>query len=146
PDAAEALDRFHSKWQADPLVVDKWLMLQASAPTEDVLAQVKALTEHQSFDWKNPNKFRSLIGVFAMANPLAFHAKDGSGYAFVTNWLLKLDALNPQTTARLAGVYETCGRYTADRQDLMRAQMQRMADTAELSKNTREIVERMLAS
>ena len=146
PDAAEALDRFHSKWQADPLVVDKWLMLQASAPTEDVLAQVTALTEHPSFDWKNPNKFRSLIGVFAMANPLAFHAKDGSGYAFVTDWLLKLDALNPQTTARLAGVYETCGRYTADRQDLMRTQMQRMADTAELSKNTREIVERMLAS
>ncbi|MEM9061859.1 MAG: aminopeptidase N [Pseudomonadota bacterium] len=146
PGANSALDQFHAKWENDLLVVDKWLMLQASAPVDGVLGKVDALTEHPSFDWKNPNKFRSLIGVFAMANPVAFHAPDGSGYAFVTDWLLKLDALNPQTTARLAGIYETCGRYTADRQTLMRAQMQRMADTKDLSKNTREIVERMLAS
>ena len=127
-------------------MIDKWLALQASAPTGTVLDEVRALTEHPSFDWKNPNKFRSLIGVFAMANPVAFHAPDGSGYAFVTDWLLKLDALNPQTTARLAGVFETWKRYTADRQSLMQAQMQRMADTGDLSKNTREIVERMLAT
>jgi aminopeptidase N len=121
-------------------------MLQASAPISGALAQVTALTEHPSFDWKNPNKFRSLIGVFAMANPVAFHAADGSGYAFVTDWLLKLDGHNPQTTARLAGVFETWKRYTEDRQTLMQAQMARMADHADLSKNTREIVERMMAN
>ncbi|MEL7152988.1 MAG: aminopeptidase N, partial [Pseudomonadota bacterium] len=144
--AETALETFHSRWQSDPLVIDKWLMLQASAPTSGALAQVSALTGHASFDWKNPNKFRSLIGVFAMANPVAFHAADGSGYAFVTDWLLKLDGHNPQTTARLAGVFETWKRYTEDRQTLMQAQMARMADHADLSKNTREIVERMMAS
>ena len=146
PGAAAALDQFHETWKSDSLVLDKWLALQASALTDSVLKQVNALTEHPSFDWKNPNKFRSLIGVFAMGNPVAFHAPDGSGYAFVTDWLLKLDALNPQTTARLAGVFETWKRYTADRQSLMQSQMQRMADTGDLSKNTREIVERMLAT
>ena len=146
PGAAAALETFHTRWSSDPLVLDKWLMLQASAPTEDVLDQVKALTEHPSFDWQNPNKFRSLIGVFAMANSVAFHAPDGSGYAFVTDWLLKLDGHNPQTTARLTGVFETWNRYTEDRQALMQAQMQRMADSADLSKNTREIVERMLGN
>ena len=146
PGAAAALNQFHETWKSDSLVLDKWLALQASAPTDSVLKQVEALTEHPSFDWKNPNKFRSLVGVFAMANPVAFHAPDGSGYIFVTDWLLKLDALNPQTTARLAGVYETWKRYSPDRQALMQSQMQRMADTGDLSKNTREIVERMLAT
>ena len=144
--AETALGRFHDLWENDPLVVDKWLSLQAMAPGAENLARVEALTEHPSFDWKNPNKFRSLIGVFAMANPTAFHAADGTGYRFVVDWLLKLDAVNPQTTARLAGVFETWRRYTADRQDLMRAEMERMTALPDLSKNTREIVERILAA
>ena len=144
PEAKAALARFYDLWKSDPLVVDKWLSLQAMAPGGDTLARVEELTGHESFDWKNPNKFRSLIGVFAMANPTGFHAVDGSGYRFVTDWLIKLDAVNPQTTARLAGVFETWGRYTEDRQALMKAEMARMAALPELSKNTREIIERML--
>ncbi len=140
--AEERLQAFHDKWQADPLVLDKWLSLQASAP--GALDRMDALTEHASFDWKNPNKFRSLIGVFAMMNPTGFHRADGAGYRFVTNWLIKLDALNPQTTARLAGVFETWRRYTPKLQGLMKAELERMAALPDLSKNTREIVERML--
>ena len=146
PGTDAALQAFHDRWARDALVLDKWLMLQSTAPGKATLARVQALTDHASFDWKNPNKFRSLIGAFAMMNATGFHAPDGSGYAFLTDWLLKLDALNPQTTARLAGVFETWPRYTADRQDLMKAQMQRIADQPDLSKNTREIVERMLGT
>ncbi|MEM0987778.1 MAG: aminopeptidase N [Pseudomonadota bacterium] len=143
PGAADALTAFHDRWRQDPLVIDKWLSLQASAPGDTALERVRALTDHPSFDWTNPNKFRSLVGVFAMANPTAFHAADGSGYAFFTDWLIKLDGHNPQTTARLAGAFESWRRYTQDRQDLIGAQLGRIAAVETLSKNTREIVERI---
>ena len=119
-------------------------MLQATAPGAATLDRVRELTDHPSFDWKNPNRFRSLIGAFGMANPTGFHRADGAGYRFFTDWLIRLDKLNPQTTARLAGVFETWRRYVPDLQDRMKSEMERMAALPDLSKNTREIVERML--
>jgi aminopeptidase N len=144
PQAGVLLADFHARWQHDPLVVDKWLALQASAPLPGTLARVEALTRHRSFDWKNPNKFRSLIGVLAGANPVVFHSPDGAGYRFVADWLIRLDGHNPQTTARVTGVFETFRRYDEVRQALMRAELERMAAVETLSKNTREIVERTL--
>jgi aminopeptidase N len=145
PVADALLADFHSRWQHDPLVIDKWLALQASAPLPGTLARVEVLTGHPSFDWKNPNKFRSLIGVLAAANPVVFHRPDGSGYRFLADWLIRLDAVNPQTTARVAGAFETFRRYDPARQALMRGELERMAAVGSLSKNTREMVERMLA-
>jgi aminopeptidase N len=145
PVAYPLLADFHARWRQDPLVIDKWLAMQASAPLPGTLERVEALTAHASFDWKNPNKFRSLIGVLAAANPVAFHRRDGAGYRFLADWLIKLDAINPQTTARVIGVFETYRRYDTARQALMRTQLERIAAVDNLSKNTREMVERMLA-
>ena len=77
-------------------------------------------------------------------NPAAFHSADGKGYAFVADWLIKLDPINPQTTARMCGLFETWRRYDADRQDLIKAQLKRIADTPNLSKDSAEIVGRIL--
>jgi aminopeptidase N len=145
PLADALLENFHSRWKHDPLVVDKWLALQASAPLPGTLARIETLTGHASFDWKNPNKFRSLIGVLAAGNPVVFHQADGAGYRFLADWLIRLDAVNPQTTARVAGAFETFRRYDPARQALMRAELERMAAVGSLSKNSREMVERMLA-
>jgi aminopeptidase N len=144
PAADSLLEAFHARWQHEPLVLDKWLTLQASAPLPGTLARVEALTGHASFDWQNPNKFRALIGVLAGANPVVFHRPDGAGYRFLADWLIRLDALNPQTTARVAGAFETMRRYDTARQALMRAELERIAGVESLSKNTREIVERIL--
>jgi aminopeptidase N len=144
PGAGPRLSAFLERFHEDPLVVDKWVSVQATAPLADAVERVERLTRHEVFEWKNPNRFRSLVGAFAMANPVGFHRTDGAGYRFVTDWLLRLDAANPQTAARLAGCFESWRRYTADRRRLMRAEMERMAASRDLSKNTREIVERML--
>jgi aminopeptidase N len=144
PTAAERLEAFRARWQSDPLVIDKWLTLQATAPQPDTLARVRVLAEAPEFEWKNPNKFRALIGAFAAGNPSRFHAADGAGYGFVSDWLIRLDAVNPQTAARVASLFETWRRYDAGRQALMRLQMERMTALPDLSRNTREIVERLL--
>jgi len=144
PGAPERLEAFYERWKGDPIVIDKWLSVQATAPLPDALARIAALTEHDAFVWKNPNRFRSLIGAFAMANPVRFHDPSGAGYRFVADWLLRLDPVNPQTTARLAGAFESWRRYDAHRQGLIRAELDRIAGADGLSRNTREIVERML--
>ena len=107
----------------------------------DALATAKKLTEHADFNWQNPNRFRSLIGAFAMTHS-AFHAP--GGYDFVADWLIKLDDKNPQTTARMCGVFETWKRYGKERQNDMRAAMKRIQNKPKLSKDTSEIIGKIL--
>ncbi|MFT4828771.1 MAG: aminopeptidase N, partial [Halioglobus sp.] len=97
-----------------------------------------------AFPWKNPNRFRSLIGAFAAANPVRFHAADGSGYRFYADWILKMDAVNPQTAARCAGAFETWRRYDNARQILVQEQLDRILAAPTLSRDLGEIAGRIL--
>jgi len=138
------LDSFYSQWQADRLVIDKWFALQVScAPHSLAVEATAALTQHPDFDWKNPNRLRSVIGMLS-TNAAGFHDPSGAGYELLADWLIKLDPVNPQTTARLSGAFETWRRYDADRQDMMRAQLQRIQSAPNLSRDTSEMVSRIL--
>jgi aminopeptidase N len=140
-----ALAEFRSAWRDDRLVLDKWFAVQAAhTPPDSAVAAVEALTLHADFDWRNPNRFRSLIGTFASANPAGFHAADGSGYRLVIDWLIRLDPVNPQTTARLTSAFATWRIFDAGRQALVRAELERLAARPGLSRDTGEMVERLL--
>ncbi|MEL6204549.1 MAG: aminopeptidase N [Pseudomonadota bacterium] len=140
----EALAAFEARWQGDRLVMDKWFALQTSRARPDAAAPTaERLTGHPLFDWKNPNRFRSVFGGLGM-NAAGFHHASGAGYALLADWLIKLDKLNPQTTARMTTMFETWRRYDADRQDLMRAALSRIAATEGLSRDTTEMVTRIL--
>jgi aminopeptidase N len=142
---ANATPAFYNQWKADRLVIDKWFTVQVSAATPDTAVDVaETLTKHPDFDWKNPNRYRSLIAGFAMMNPAGFHRKDGRGYRFFADWLINLDPINPQTTARMCGGFETWRRYDATRQGLMRKQLARIAALPNLSKDTSEITGKIL--
>ncbi len=139
------LAAFHEKWRGNDLVIDKWFALQASlAPPERAVETVHRLAAHPDFDWKNPNRFRSLIAGFAMMNPAGFHDASGAGYEFLADWLIRLDPVNPQTTARMSTAFESWRRYDDDRQALMKAQLERIGESANLSRDTSEMVERIL--
>ena len=79
-------------------------------------------------------------------NAVIFHAKDGSGYAFATEWILKLDAINPQIAARLVACFNQWQRYDVEHQLLMQKQMQRIAEHEGLSDNVREIINKALGN
>ncbi|NNU80032.1 aminopeptidase N [Halovulum dunhuangense] len=141
---AQALARFHERWASEGLVLDKWYAVQASlTPPENAPELVAELAGRADFEWKNPNRFRSLIGAFA-ANMAGFHRADGAGYRLFADWLIRLDPVNPQTTARVAGAFETWRQFDAGRQALILTQLQRISDTKGLSKDTTEIVGRIL--
>ena len=140
-----ALADFAAEFGTNRLVMDKWFMVQPLriAP-EKAVARAHDLAGRIDFDWKNPNRFRALIGGLT-ANHAGFHAADGSGYDFLAEWLMRLDPVNPQTTARMCSAFETIGRYDAGRQALARAALERIAALPALSRNTAEMVTRILA-
>ena len=118
-----AFTHFHDRFRGDPLVLDKWMGLQAGSPLPETVSTVRALMKHSAFDIDNPNRTRALIGAFA-ANHLRFHSADGSGYRLVGEVIRTLDPMNPQVAARLAGAFESWRRYDAGRQALMRAELE----------------------
>ncbi|MDH2998837.1 aminopeptidase N [Pasteurellaceae bacterium LFhippo2] len=135
---------FEEKWHHDGLVMDKWFALQATRPDENVLEIVQGLLEHRSFNFKNPNRVRSLIGSFAAQNPKAFHANDGAGYRFLVDMLTKLNETNPQVAARLIEPLIKLSRYDAQRQTLMRRGLERLKGLDNLARDLFEKIEKAL--
>lgn len=144
PAASAALAGFEAKWKADALVMDKWFMMQAIKPGSDTVNTVRKLMAHPAFSIQNPNKVRSLIGVFSMLNPTGFHAADGSGYAFHADRVIELDGLNPQIAARMASAFNRWKRYDEGRKAQMKTQLQRIAKVENLSRDVAEIVNNAL--
>jgi len=139
-----ALARFEAQWKDDRLVMDKWFGLQViEAKPDDAADTAKALTNHADFNWKNPNRFRATLGSLA-AHHAGFHAKDGSGYTLLADWLIKLDPVNPQTTARMCQAFQTWRRYDAIRQSMISKELERIAATPDLSRDTTEMITRII--
>ncbi len=135
---------FYGQWRHDRLVMDKWFSLQVAHAAPHLAARTAAeLAGHPDFDWKNPNRFRSVFGALAM-NAAGFHDPSGASYRLMADWLIRLDPVNPQTTARMCTAFETWHRYDADRQDLIRGELERIAGTPGLSRDTTEMVGRIL--
>jgi aminopeptidase N len=143
PERQEALDRFYDRWQQEALVLDKWLLVQATSRRADTLAEVVRLVAHPAFDLRNPNKVYSLLRGFG-ANHLHFHAADGSGYRFLAEQTLRLDAINPQVAARLARCFDRWKKFDEGRQAHARAALESMRRQAGLSRDVAEIVGRAL--
>jgi aminopeptidase N len=140
------LATFAMRWGRDANVMDKWFSLQiALAEPGEAAALTASLTERPEFDWKNPNRFRAVIGAMS-ANHAGFHHRSGEGYRLVADWLIRLDPLNPQTAARMSTAFETWPRYDAARRKRAQAELERILAVPGLSGDLREMAERMIAA
>ena len=148
--AKECLDDFYQRFADDPLVVDKWFALQSSRPpvdgAEPTLTDVYRLREHEAFKMNNPNRVRSVIHAFCMANPASFHQADGSGYAFWAEAVLALDPINPQVAARLARALDRWRLFSQPYQGKMHAYLEEVAACKTLSADVREVVSKALGN
>jgi aminopeptidase N len=140
-----ALARFAEDFRADPLVLDKWFALQASIPEPATLDRIRGLMRHPHFSMSNPNRLRSLIGSFAMANPSQFHRPDGQGYRLLADIVIELDGTNPQVAARLLGAFKTWRALEPGRRGLAEGELKRIAARPKLSPDVFDIVTRALA-
>ncbi|MCY4006463.1 MAG: aminopeptidase N [Rhodobacteraceae bacterium] len=139
------LHDFFELWSHDRLVLDKWFAVQIleSRPV-DAPALTRSLTTHPNFEWQNPNRFRAVIGTFAFRNTAGFHKSNGEGYALLADWLIKLDAANPQVAARHCTAFESWKQYDSSRQMLMHREMERIRSQAGLSADSLEMLDRLL--
>ncbi len=137
PEREAALDAFCKRFERDPLVIDKWFALQASAQRRQTADEVERLARHPAFTITNPNRLRALAGSFAM-NQWAFHHESGRGYRFLADMILAADSLNPQSAAPLVAPLGRWRRFDDRRAAKMRAELERIVGTAGLSKDVYE--------
>ncbi|KJU78167.1 aminopeptidase N [Ectopseudomonas oleovorans] len=141
----KALAMFADFFKDNPLVMDQWFSVQAGCPLPGGLERVHALMQHEAFTLKNPNKVRALIGAFANQNLINFHRADGAGYRFLADQVITLNALNPQIASRLLAPLTRWRKYGSARQALMKAELERILASGELSSDVYEVVSKSLA-
>ncbi len=140
----KALDTFYEQWQHEPLVINKWLGLHASTTLPHCLEQVRELMQHQAFHLSNPNNVYALIRGYA-GNPVGFHSPvDGQGYAFIADQVLALDSINSLVAGRIVRGLMNWRQLTDARGQLMRSQLERVANTSGLSSDVYEVAHKSL--
>jgi aminopeptidase N len=144
PERETAFARFHSQYAGDHLVIDKWFALQATIPEAATTQRVSALMEHEDFSMANPNRVRSLLGVFANMNLTRFHALDGSGYDLITRVVLELDPKNPQLAARLLSALRSWRTLEPRRRELVETRLKYILSQDNLSADVKDIATRAL--
>ncbi|HEX7761662.1 MAG TPA: aminopeptidase N [Caulobacteraceae bacterium] len=144
-DIDDALAQFYERWKDEPLVMDKWFQVQARDPSEGALGRVLGLTAHPAFDAKTPNRLRALVQNFASFNPARFHDPSGAGYRFLADQILIVDTFNPNVAARLVEPLGGWARYAPHLGALMRAELERITQAPNLSKNVFELASKALA-
>jgi aminopeptidase N len=147
PLAQNALQRFHALFKDEALVIDKWFALQAGSIDRNgqVLPLVKRLMSHADFNIKNPNRARSLVSTFCQGNPAGFHRLDAAGYVFWSELVIELDSFNPQVAARLARALDRWKKLATPYRAAAQEAIKRVAASANLSNDLREVVNRALA-
>ena len=143
--AQQSLDAFYLQWQSDSLVVNQWLSVQSGSADLGTLSRIQQLLEHEAFDWRNPNKIRSVIGAFANQALCHFHAVDGSGYQLLADAIIRLNATNPQIASRLLTPLTKWRRLIPELSEQMKAQLERVAAQPDLSRDVYEVVSKSLA-
>jgi len=144
-DAPQMLADFRQRFAADPLVLDKWLSVTASAPDDAVLDRIRQTLADPDFPRNNPNRLRALVGTFAMSNPVQFGRADGAGFRFVTEFVADVDERNPQVAARVLTAFRVWRNYEPRRQKAAEEALNALQGASDLSRNTQDILSRTLA-
>jgi aminopeptidase N len=142
--ATTVLDDFEYRFKDQPLVIDKWLAIQASCPRPETVESVNQLLGHPLFAIHNPNKVRALIGTMAVHNCAAFHRADGQGHALLGQVIDQVDGFNPQLAARLAASLGRWRRFASPQADSMRAVLETLAGRSGLSRDLAEVTQAAL--
>lgn len=142
--AERFIAQFAERWQDESLVMDKWLAVQASAPVVGTLDTVKALTEHPAFNFANPNRVYALVATFSH-NLAQLHQADGTGYQWLGAVISNLNDSNPQVASRLLSAMLQWKRLDPQRQQYLKAELQRLRQLPNLATDLYEKIENSLA-
>ena len=148
PFKAEALVQLARLWAGEPLLMNKWFQLQATAIAQagerPVAERVRVLLQHPGFSIANPNNVFALLRSFCVSNEAEFHRRDADSYQLWVEAVLALDRINPTVAARIARALDRWRRFAPDHQQAMREALEYVAAAEHLSRDVREIVTKSL--
>ncbi|OAM51568.1 aminopeptidase N [Methylovorus sp. MM2] len=144
PERDEVFTDFYHRFKNYQLVIDKWFSLQAIANRDEIFNDFARLRNHAEFNIKNPNRVRSLYSAFAINNPVKFHDPSGQGYAILRDAIIELNAINPQIASRQVTPFREWRRYTPQLQTKMKAALETIMGSANLSSDVFEVVSKCL--
>ncbi|ASP31986.1 aminopeptidase N [Labrenzia sp. VG12] len=144
PRTNAALEDYLARFEGNSLAMDKWFMTQATAPISNAVARVRQLMTHPLYDAGNPNRVRSLLQSFATGNPTQFAKPDGTGFELVAESVLDIDRRNPQVASRLLTSFRSWRALDPQRSALAESALLRVSACEELSRDSRDIVDRTL--
>ena len=144
PERDKALDEFYETWKHDPIMVTKWLALQAMSSRDDTLERVVGLLGHPAFKIDVPNLVYALPGAFGWNNQLQFHDVDGAAYKMIADQVLKLDTINPEIASDLCTSFSNWRKLGPKGQELAERELRRIEGQGKLSPNLFEIVTKIL--
>ncbi|MEM7194860.1 MAG: aminopeptidase N [Pseudomonadota bacterium] len=145
PQQADIISEMYENWSHEPLVVDKWLRIQAMEADQNPTQTIRDLSEHEAFNYRNPNKVYSLLLAFSHGNPGGFHSRDGSGQDLIREWVEKIDPVNPQVAARLVSAFNSWRQYQKDTSNFMRQELETLSQISDLSSDVSEIISKALS-
>jgi aminopeptidase N len=137
PERRTALDAFYARYKDNPLVIDKWFSTQALSMRKDTVEEVRVLEQHSDFTLHNPNRVRALAGAFSV-NQQQVNEESGAGYKFLSDIVIALDPINPQTAAKMLPPLGRWRRFDEGRATLMKAELSRILAVPGLSKDVFE--------
>ncbi len=142
--ALNHLNDFYNKWKNNDLVIEKWFEMMSTLNIDSQgLNLIKSLLNHVDFDYKNPNKLRSVLSTFQRENVLLFHANDSSGYKFVSEQVAIIDKNNPQAAARLILPLTRFKNYSSERKNKIKNVLKNI-NKPYISSDLSEIIEKAL--
>ncbi len=143
------LEAAEAEWRKEPLLINKWFTLQATAtvpmdecPIVDVVQNL--IERYPGYNSHNPNNVYSLVLAFCQNNLAEFHRPDGAGYKLWVQQVLKLDRINPQVSSRLARCLDNWRRFTPECSKLMFSALKYVNSQQNLSADLREVVGKAL--
>jgi len=144
PQRDQALAAFYDKFSDDHLIIDKWFTLHAMRTGPDSATHIRQLMKHKDFNINRPNRVRALVGAFAGMNQTGFNDASGEGYTLVAEVVLALDERNPQVAARMVSAFRSYQLMEKTRRDKACAALASLHSSQKLSRDTLEMVTRML--
>ena len=135
----------YDKHKHEPLVIDQWFAMQARREWPNGIQGLVELTQRDDYTRNTPNRVRSLLGSFALGNPVLFHGHTGAGYRFLANEIMEMESRNPQVAARLLGLFEIATKLDAHRRTMVMEILQDVENQA-VSDNVKEISSKLLGA
>tara|TARA_Y100000589_G_scaffold256342_1_gene245486 strand:- start:1215 stop:3815 length:2601 start_codon:yes stop_codon:yes gene_type:complete len=138
----EASKIFFNRWASNKVVLDNWFYFSASSESKNSIEKIENLFNHELFDKKSPNTLRSILNGF-VSNNRTFHSKDGRGYNYIAEKIIKYDKYNPIIISRFLKIFSRWNLYNEPYRSLMLNSIYKI-DKIELSNNSREVINLIL--